>query len=122
MNATGFTLCYDLMELVGKSVVERRKELKRIAREKQATLTYWIHHSSDENIVEWLKRKDGRSAGDRQFDRVCCLLSTLPQRHRLLDAIAETNRAEDRGDDLWSLINVPYEVRQGSDRMMGGVW
>lgn len=51
--------CDDLMEMIGKSVVKRRKELKRIAREQQATLTYWIYRSSQEWIAQYLRTQRG---------------------------------------------------------------
>ena len=47
--------CDDLMEMIGKSVVERRKELKRIAREQRATLTYWTYRSSPEWVAQYIK-------------------------------------------------------------------
>ena len=105
--ATGFTLCFDLTEMVGKSVVERRKVLKQKAREQQATLNYWLYHSSDEFVVQYMRdyRKDGRTAGERKFDRVCCLLTTIPDRHKLLDEIEGTDKARDRWDKVWDHIH-----------------
>lgn len=102
--------CDDLMEMIGKSVVKRRKELKRIAREQQATLSYWISHSSDEFVVNWVKRHNykGRSAGDRMFDRTYLINHTLPERHRLLDQIEGTDKAEDRRNRLWEITKVGY--------------
>jgi hypothetical protein len=47
--------CDDLMELIGKSVVKRRKVLKQIAREQRATLTYWTFRSSEKWVSEYLK-------------------------------------------------------------------
>ena len=47
--------CDDILWLIGKSVVERRKVLKQIAREQQATLNYWIYRSSDKWVREYLK-------------------------------------------------------------------
>ena len=101
--------CDDLMEMIGKSVVKRRKELKRIAREKQATVSYWIYHSSDELVVYWVRNhnRKGRSAGDRMFDRTDLINHTLPRRHRLLDEIAGTDKAELREGDLWAIENLP---------------
>ena len=111
MNATGFTLCYDLMESVGKSVVERRKVLKQIEREHSNTVAYWIMRSSDEFVVYWIRNhtKSSRSAGERLFDRVDLINITLPNRYRLLDEIEGTDKALDRLDRLW------YIVRNGKN-------
>ena len=111
MNATGFTLCYDLMESVGKSVVERRKVLKQIEREHSNTVAYWIMRSSDEFVVYWFRNhtKSSRSAGERLFDRVDLINITLPNRYRLLDEIEGTDKALDRLDRLW------YIVRNGKN-------
>jgi len=107
--------CDDLMEMIGKSVVERRKELKRIAREQQATLSYWISHSSDEFVVNWVKRHNfkGRSFGKIMFDRTYLINHTLPERHRLLDEIDGTDRADDREIRLWYIVrNGNWDIRQ----------
>jgi hypothetical protein len=111
MNATGFTLCYDLMELVGKSVVKRRKELKRIEREHSNTVAYWIMRSSDELVVNWVRNHHykQRTAGERMMDRTDLINITLPDRHRLLDEIEGTDKALDRLDRLW------YIARNGKN-------
>lgn len=97
--------CDDILWLIGKSVSKRRKELKRIAREHQANINYWICRSSDEFIVNWVKNHNfnQRTAGERMFDRTDLINHTLPNRHRLHDEIEGTDLARDKGNRLWGI-------------------
>ena len=102
--------CDDILWLIGKSVVERRKVLKQIARDQSNTIAYWIMRSSDEFVVNWVKNHHFklRTAGERMFDRCDLINVTLPDRHRVLDEIEGTDKALDRQDRLW------YIVRNGT--------
>lgn len=103
--------CDDILWLIGKSVVERRKVLKQIARDQSNTIAYWIMRSSDEFVVNWVKNHHfkQRTAGERMFDRCDLINVTLPDRHRVLDEIEGTDKALDRQDRLW------YIVRNGKN-------
>ena len=103
--------CDDILWLIGKSVVERRKVLKQIARDQSNTIAYWIMRSSDEFVVNWVKNHHFklRTAGERMFDRCDLINVTLPDRHRVLDEIEGTDKALDRQDRLW------YIVRNGKN-------
>ena len=98
--------CDDILWLIGKSVVERRKVLKQIARDQSNTIAYWIMRSSDEFVVNWVKNHHFtlRTAGERMFDRCDLINVTLPDRHRVLDEIEGTDKALDRQDRLWYIV------------------
>tara|TARA_R110000751_G_scaffold149689_3_gene254654 strand:+ start:423 stop:833 length:411 start_codon:yes stop_codon:yes gene_type:complete len=97
MDLTGFTLNKDIMDLVGVSLKDRRKVLKQIARDHQATLTYWIHRSSDEFVLNWIRSKKRDDPPPTQypddfrvkkyFGRVELMNVTIPTRHAFMDEL-----------------------------------
>ena len=93
MDLTGFTLNKDIMDLVGVSLKDRRKVLKQIARDHQATLTYWIHRSSDEFVLNWIrsKKRDDPNTNDfrvqKKIARIDTYCITIPTRHAFMDEL-----------------------------------